>query len=157
MAKKSTVPPEEKHLTTAEMHLAIRRLERRIADLEAFDPTQIGLQQDPKILELEAAIKETLSDVLGHNTRSYRTYMAAAALDTAGLNSNGTPLREVIEGLVRGKERSLSLLRRAVRSFKERIEDDPDYHNARAGTAMAGAAIAGFGGPPGLPPGSEPY
>jgi hypothetical protein len=147
MAKRAApAEPADKELTLPEIHLAIRRLERRVADLEAFDPTQIGTQRDPKILDLEAAIKETLSDVFGYNTRSYRTYMAAAALDTAGMNSNGTPLHEVIEGLVRGKERSLSLLRRAARSFQERIEDDPDYHNARAGTAMAGAAMAGYGG-----------
>lgn len=147
MAKRAApAEPADKELTLPEIRLAIRRLERRVADLEAFDPTQVGTQRAPKILDLEAAIKETLSDIFGYNTHSYRTYMAAAALGTAGMNSNGAPLHEVIEGLVRGKERSLSLLRRAARSFQEKIEDDPDYHNARAGTAMAGAAMAGYGG-----------
>jgi hypothetical protein len=144
MAKNTT--PSNKQPTLSEMHLAIRQLNRRIVDIEAFDPIAVTAQRDPKIVELEAAIKETLSEVFGRNTSSYRTYMAAAVLDTAGLNLNGTPLHEVIEGLAHGKERSLSLLKRAVRSFQEKIEDDPDYHNARAGTAMAGAAMAGYGG-----------
>jgi hypothetical protein len=95
MAKNTT--PLGKQPTLSEMHLAIRQLNRRIADLEAFDPTTVNSQRDPKIVELEAGIKETLSEVFGRNTSSYRTYQAAAVLDTAGLNLNGTPLHAVIQ------------------------------------------------------------
>ena len=115
--------PAEGESTLADIHLAMRRLQRRISDVEKFDPTKVRSQQDPNIRALEAAIKETLSEIFGPNSRTYRSYAAAATLDTAGLNMNGTPLDEVIEGLVRGKERSLTLLNGAIRLFEEKIED----------------------------------
>jgi hypothetical protein len=37
---------------------------------------------------------------------------------------NGTPHREVIEGLVHGKERAIELLRTAIRFFEETMQDD---------------------------------
>jgi hypothetical protein len=73
---------------------------------------------------LETSIKETLADVFGRNGRSYRAYQSAGALDTAGVNMNGTPLREVIAGLIRGRERAISLLQTAIRSFEEKMQDD---------------------------------
>jgi hypothetical protein len=124
MAKRTTpAQPEDRELTRAEIHLAMRRLQRRVSDVEAFDPTKVRSQQDPNIRALEAAIKETLAEIFGPNSRTYRSYSAAAALDTAGINMNGTPLHEVIEGLVHGKERSLVLLQQAIRSFEEKLED----------------------------------
>jgi hypothetical protein len=123
--------PAEKEYSLAEIHLAMRRLQRRASDVEAFDPTKVRSQQDPNIRALEAAIKETLAEIFGANSRTYRSYAAAAALDSAGINMNGTPLHEVIEGLVRGKERSLVLLRGAIRLLEEKIEDNfPDAINA---------------------------
>jgi hypothetical protein len=97
---------------------------RRLTDVEAFDPRKITRQFDPAVAALEISIREMLADVFGPNTRSYRSYQPAATLDMAGVNMNGTPLHEVIEGLVRGKERSITLLNGAIRFFEEKMQDD---------------------------------
>jgi hypothetical protein len=67
------------------IRLAIRKLTRRLDDLAAFKPAEIKARRDPKIVTLEASIAETLVDVFGRNTGSYRRYQGAATLDTAGL------------------------------------------------------------------------
>jgi hypothetical protein len=61
---------------------------------------------------------------------------------------NGTPLHRVIEGLVRGRARSIELLRSAIRSLEERMEDDFPGEpldqvalSARTAIAAAGGAI----------------
>jgi hypothetical protein len=98
MARRATpIEPSDKELTIPEMHLAIRRCQRRIADLEAFDPTQVRDRSDPNIKALEVSIGETLAETFGQNTAAYRRYSQAAALDTAGINMNGTPHHEIIE------------------------------------------------------------
>src|SRR5664280_2828482 len=85
---------EEKAWTPDSIRLAIRKVRRRLTDLEGFEPTKVRSRQDPNIRVLEAAIKETLSDIFGPNSRSFRTYGAAATIDTASYNMNGTPLDE---------------------------------------------------------------
>ena len=48
-----------------------------------------------------------------------RRYSAAASIDTAGINMNGTPDHEVIEGLVHGKDRSISMMNEAIRYLED--------------------------------------
>jgi hypothetical protein len=106
MAKRSTAspPPQEVELTPLQMRAAISRFERRIRDLDEFDPTTITSRSDPRVAALEASIEEVLSETFGHSTVAYRRYSLAAEIDTAGINMNGTPHHEVIEGLVHGKD-----------------------------------------------------
>jgi hypothetical protein len=116
--------PEEKAWTPETIRSAIRKLRRRLEDVEAFDPQIVTRQFDPQVTGLETSLRETLADVFGRNSRSYRNYQLAASLDTAGVNLNGTPLHRVIEGLAHGKERSITLLKGAIRFFEEKMSDD---------------------------------
>jgi hypothetical protein len=116
----ATAQSKELVLSLAEMHSGVRRLNSRLRDVRAFEPDEIADPQDPKIRALEALIKETLADVFGPNSRTFRSFAPAATL---GLNANGTLLGEVIEGLVRGKDRSITLLEQVVRLLEERIEE----------------------------------
>jgi hypothetical protein len=117
-------PPAEKDWTPDSIRVALRKIRRRMADVENFDPLAITGRSDTRVIGLEASLKETLADVFGANTRSYRNYQAAASLDTAGLNMNGTPRHEVVQGLAHGKARSLTLLSSAIRFFEEKMQDD---------------------------------
>jgi predicted nucleotide-binding protein len=122
MAKRPPLP-ESPQLSPAQMQAAISRFRRRIAEVEAFDPN-VQSRSDPKIKTLEVAIDEALSEAFGHRTPEYQRYRAAAHLDTAGLNyARPTPLNEVIQGLINGKERAIALLGQAVRSLEERLAD----------------------------------
>jgi hypothetical protein len=124
MARRSSPqPPAEVELTAAQMRSAISRFQRRIGDLEAFDPQAVPTRSDPSIAALEASIDEALSETFGHGAHAYRRYSPAAELDTAGINMNGTSHHEVVEGLVHGKDRAMVLLKQAIRSFEEKLGD----------------------------------
>jgi hypothetical protein len=106
------------------MKAAISRFRRRIDELEAFDPNNVQTRSDPKIDTLEAAIDETLSETFGHGTPSYWRYASARHLDTAPISyARQIPMRDVIRGLVAGKERAIALLGQAVRSLEERVAE----------------------------------
>jgi hypothetical protein len=85
MAKRAApTQPEDKEMTLAEIHLAMRRLQRRVSDVEAFDPTKVRSQQDPNIRALETAIKETLAEIFGPNSRTYRSYQSLSSCAPSG-------------------------------------------------------------------------
>jgi hypothetical protein len=75
------------NLTASEVRKAIRKIRRRINDLEDFDCGLMDDSNDPRIKTLEAAIKGTLRDVFGLNTSAFRSYQAAATINTDGLIS----------------------------------------------------------------------
>ena len=116
--------PQPARLTPEEMRAAIPRLQRRIADLEAFDPTTVQDRHDPRIRELEASIDDTLVDVFGGDTLDYQRYRGAKLLDRAASYINRrTPIQEVVEGLQRGKADAIALLSTARRALQEKFED----------------------------------
>ena len=108
MAKMSQPSQQEKEWTADAIRAALRKIRRQLDDLEKFDPQQVTRRDDPKIDALETSIAEALSEVFGADSPSFHRYNAS--LDTASFNYlTGTPHHEVIEGLMRGKERSNSI------------------------------------------------
>jgi predicted nucleotide-binding protein len=106
------------------MRAAISRFRRRIDELQAFDPNSVRDRSDPRIDALEAAIDDALSDAFGNRTPDYERYKVARNLDTASLNyAFPPPIKQVIDGLVRGKERAITLLGQAIRTLEERLAD----------------------------------
>ena len=106
------------------MQKAIDRFQRRIGELETFDPTTVKERSDPRISTIEVAIDEALSEAFGQGTSAYRRYSSATNLDRASLNYlHGTPLPDVIMGLQEGKAGALALLKQAIRSFEEKLAD----------------------------------
>jgi hypothetical protein len=102
---------------------ALRKLRRRLTEVQSFEPENVKSRRDPTITVLETAIRETLADVYGPNSRSFRNYHLAAQLDIAR-DINGVSLPEVVEALVQGKERSILLMSGAIRLLEEKMEDD---------------------------------
>jgi hypothetical protein len=142
MAKSGTPsPPEAPQLSPAQMRGAISRFQRRVDELEAFDPEKVEDRTDPKIAALAAAIDEALSEAFGFRTPAYVRYRAAATLDTAPHNYAYPPSRhEIISGLRKGKARAIVLLNQAIRSFEEKLADlgeQPNDHDATAKTLRA--------------------
>jgi len=123
MARRPPDPPRDVQLTAHQIRAAISRFERRIKEVEAFEPEKVTDRRDPQIDALQAAVGEALTEAFGEDTPMRQRYSAAATLDTAGINMNGTPHHEVIEGLIHGKKLSLALMNQAVRSLEERLAD----------------------------------
>ncbi len=137
VARRSTPkpPPERPAHTVGQKHAFVSRLERRIADLEAFDPTTVTCRfSDPAVKALETAIDEALSAAFGYNTVEYSRYSRAAQLDHGPVSMRIDPIlggrryhddtREAQEYVAKGKSEALGLLRQAVKSLTEEIQDE---------------------------------
>jgi predicted nucleotide-binding protein len=137
MARRGAAQPEppRANLTVDQMRRGIDRINKRIAELEAFDPQTVQKRWSPEAKALEAAIKEALAVAFGHNTVEYKRYEDAARLDTGSIvarhNTYGRgpdhqDAHEARQYLTAGKQKSLTLLRRAVQGLQEEIADhDP--------------------------------
>ena len=124
MTRKQTyTPPPSANLSVEQMRSALLRLEKRLDDLGAFDPTNITKRQDPRIQALENKIDDFLVRTFGEGTAEYKRYSSATRLDTAGMYVGRTvPIHEVIQGLQHGKECSVEILEGIKRTFEEEID-----------------------------------
>jgi uncharacterized protein (TIGR02391 family) len=138
MATKKAPPaqPQPANLTPDRMRAAIPKLERRIADLEAFDPASIRERGDPRIEALDKKLDATIAEVFGMGTQEYNRY-APRDLDSAGfVIGYQLPIRDVIAGLAEGKARELSNLQTIIELFKESMADGGETPENRARRAF---------------------
>lgn len=133
--------PERPFHTVEQKRQDIERLQRRIRELEAFDPQTVTKRfSDPSQTALETAIAETLSAVFGHGTVEYNRYSEATQLDHGSVTMSVTPswiaarggggyhgddTHEARQNVTEGKAQALSLLRQAARGLEEEIELAP--------------------------------
>jgi hypothetical protein len=84
MAKEQ--PPQKRpaNLSLDQMKATLPKLERRIADLEAFDITSVRQRGDSGIDALHKKVNNTLQEILGADTIGYREY-SWPSFDTLGL------------------------------------------------------------------------
>jgi predicted nucleotide-binding protein len=140
MARRTTpIRPERPVHSVEEKRRDIERLQRRIADLEAFDPNGVTSRfSDPGVTKLQTAIGSTLASVFGHGTIEYDRYASAAQLDhgpvsiqmdSSWISARGgggyqddRQLHEAYRYLTEGKAESLALLQQAVEALEEEIE-----------------------------------
>jgi hypothetical protein len=140
MARRSVPPPRPKTpiLTVGQKRRRIERLQKCIANLEAFDP-QKARKRAPAVLELEAAIDKALSSAFGYGTPAYLQYNEAAMLDPSPLLTSvavsaptkavGGPARheakvqETRQHFSENKTQSIALLQQAIRSLEEEIAE----------------------------------
>jgi uncharacterized protein (TIGR02391 family) len=118
--------PEKRqaNLSFQAMQVAIPLIDRRLADLDAFDPGSVLARSDPRIGALSNKLDDCLVSIFGADTVEYERYKwQVTELDTAGLNIYGTPIEQVREGLVRGKEQSKAQLEGIKSGFLEKLGD----------------------------------
>ncbi len=108
MARRSTnrSEPEKVKLAPEQIPIFIRKIERRVSDLEKFDPRKVESRfDDPSLTALKAEIEGTLSDIFGHGSIEYNRYIEASDLDTAPLAPGVSP-SEVRLGLSVGRDKA---------------------------------------------------
>jgi uncharacterized protein (TIGR02391 family) len=138
MATRRAQPPQpqQANLNTDQMRSAIPKLERRIRELEEFDPSSIQRREDPRLEALENKLKDTMVDVFGHGTIEYHRF-APNALDQAGYNMvYPTPLAQVISSVADSKAREIANLRTIIELFQEKIVDGGDSPATKAKRAF---------------------
>jgi hypothetical protein len=140
MATRRSPPPQPQHvkLTPEQMRKGIARLERIIADVEAFDVSTLSQRWGAEQTALETAIDGALASVFGHGTVEYQRYQRAAGLDHGAITM-GTPdwigarggfgggqaneAQEAQQYVSEGKKESVLLLRQAIRWLQDEIGD----------------------------------
>ena len=116
--------PRTANLSALQKSQALTKIDRRLADLAAFDPITVRERSDPRIKALEGALDTLLADIFGHATIEYHRYRSSVAdLDKAGYNIYGTDISEVVDGLRVGKAGCVETLQTIKRGFLEDIED----------------------------------
>ncbi len=125
-------PPkaERPNLTTQQKLAGVKALKMRIEELQALDPDSINERfKDPRVIVLQTAIDESLSDMFGHETIEYDRYVGATRFDNGPIyaktdwdnHDHSSEVREARQYLKEGKDRALSLLGQAVRRLEEEI------------------------------------
>jgi uncharacterized protein (TIGR02391 family) len=133
VTRRTSVPQRHPaNLTTEQMRAAIPKLRRRLEQLAAFDPQTISERGDPSIEALENKIGDTLTEIMGADTIDYERFRPAR-LDTASMYmGRGTPIQEVQQGLVRGKERAIANIHTIIELFEEKLADKAETPWTRA-------------------------
>ncbi len=140
MAQHPAPPQPQRHvLSIQQKRRGIERLQKRIEDLEAFDPQTVQKRFPPEVTVLGTAIDETLAAVFGHATVEYDRYKSAARLDNGlvvvslgrefGSRSEYQDTLEARQYLAEGKQKALALLRQAVRGLEEEIDEESTITN----------------------------
>ena len=138
MATRSKSPqqPQSANLSAEQMRAAMPKLERRIKDLEDFDPNSIRERGDPRLDALDTKLTDTIADVFGHGTIEYNRF-APSSLDQAGYNMvRPTHISEVIQSVTQSKARELSNLRTIIELFHEKLTDGGETAASRAKRAF---------------------
>jgi hypothetical protein len=108
-------------LSIEQMKVGVDRLQKRIEQLKAFDPSKVNRRRSPDVQALNAAIAETVERVFGRDTVEFHRYEQAARLDDSPSLGGETPLATIHRYLEEDKERGLALLRQAVIGLQEEI------------------------------------
>lgn len=138
MATRKTppAPPVSASISYEQMRAAIPRLERRVKDLEEFDPSSITRRGDPRIDALENKLKDTISSVFGYGTIEYNRFRPGS-LDTAGYNMMyETSLADVVRSVQESKEREILNIKTIIELLREKIEDGEESSSSRARKAF---------------------
>ncbi len=120
------------------MVAAIPKLQRRIADLDAFDPNSVDDRSDPRIKVFRSDIDTMLANIFGPDTVEYRNFRSAASIDRASHSTHGTPIREVRDGLAQGRQAAIFMLQSIIRRFEEELGDLGESPGGRALRAIEG-------------------
>lgn len=126
MVKKADPIAPSRRLSEAEQAAALARLDARIKEIENLDTSSIQRGDDPAIQAVEARVKSTLASIFGEGSAEYRRLRLAAHLDATEylLALNGPPLspHDIREGVERGKQRAVALLRGETDTLRESIK-----------------------------------
>jgi len=109
------------------MTLGIERLQRRISEVEALDPSSLE-KWSPSVSALQASIDESLSRLFGHGTVEYERYRKTVnwAEDIPSLGAD-TPLEQYRQDVAKGKMEVFVMLREAVATLQEDLQElQPD-------------------------------
>lgn len=144
--RKPPAPLAQANLTVDQMRKGVTRLERVIAEIEAFDVAKLTKRWSGEQEALQKTIEGTLVSVFGHDTVEYRRYCGATRLDNGAITigfgggsyDNGNEARRYV---AEGKVAAIQVLKSAINWLRAEIDDavesEPVSVLARAAVALS--------------------
>jgi predicted nucleotide-binding protein len=111
----------QKKLNRNELNRAILRIQKCAEELEVFSPNTVTHAGDISARAIESKINMALEDIFGCRSPEY--YKFSTHLNTASVRlDKRTPIDEVINGYVKGKNESIIKLKSLIEVLEERLE-----------------------------------
>lgn len=135
MARRPTQSePKRAALSQPDIERGIRRLERQIEKVRAFDPETLD-RADPysTTRPLEESIKTAISETFEIGSAEYNRFYHAANLDWPIFIGGEIPHHEKIAAVAKDRERSIQLLGAAVELLRDRLDDGGEIIAPRGG------------------------
>jgi len=124
-------------LRPEQMRTALRRLRKRIEELDGFPVGEVNDRRDPRIRALEDRIRATIGDAFDPDTYEFAQF-DHIRLDRAPMNAMyETPLGEVRDGLRRGIAEAKANLGTIVTLLEEKLGDESQDITNRARRAFS--------------------
>jgi hypothetical protein len=122
---KPQLPKQPAQSTPQKMKSGIERLKKCLEDLNRFEPRSVTDQHKaPKLDALVASIDEALVRTFGADTLDYGRYEFAKVFDRGPSNyMHPTQPAEFQASISRSKDRSVALLRQAIKSLEDQLEE----------------------------------
>lgn len=123
MVRKSS-PPPSRVLTQKDLEEAIRKLDKRIADLKAFDIVPIRERWDPRVEALETKVSSTLAEIFGEDTPEYHRHSIGGfdSLPISMIHDNNYSPREIQDNMREGIKGAVIRLSSLRDLLAERLE-----------------------------------
>ena len=134
--KPAPIVRQKANLSPEQMRAAIRKIERRIADLEAFEPQHVQDLSDPVVNSLHTKLADTIVDIFPHDTLDYSRFAPTALYQGPLYMGRPLPLNDVQLGFVRGKAENLANLRTIIELFQEKLAEGGESPEGRARRAF---------------------
>ena len=127
MARQSQpkLPKKPAQLTPQEMKSGIERLMKRLDAVNRFEPQSVIDQRNtPELDALEVSIDDALVRTFGADTLDYERYKFAKDFDRGPYNyAYPVQPHEFQASISRSKDSSVALLRQAIKSLEEQLEE----------------------------------
>jgi uncharacterized protein (TIGR02391 family) len=108
------------------MQSALPKLQRRLDEVKAIDPTQATGTYTPEFSSINDSVNATLVEVFGADSLDYDRYNSSSIYAGPHRYTRDMPRHEVIRGYEEGKKRVLIKLDAAIKFINEKLaEVDP--------------------------------
>jgi uncharacterized protein (TIGR02391 family) len=135
-------PPGPKVLTPDDMQQGIRKLQRRIAEVEALKRDQVRRDSE-RVRAAELNIRETIRDIFGEGSAEFRAHGSHAIWHGPRFSIRARPVSDYeLEGqFTEGLSRTVEMLETLIGRLEEKLEDLGFDPAAQARAAFQGRPL----------------
>lgn len=121
--KSALSEPKPAQLSIGEMQVALPKLERRLIEIESFDPNLVAGFADTNASALLDKLNDTLVDIFGFGSLEYNRYSCSYFYVGGVSMGRRQSQQEIVRGYQKGKERIAAKLRTAIELLREKLTD----------------------------------